>query len=58
MGIFDVSIWWLIFEIGAAIYCFTRAQELNRNKWGWGVFGFILPIVAVILIQFMKHKTY
>jgi hypothetical protein len=38
------------------IYCVNRARKLNRNIWGWGIFGFILPLVALIWIQFMKPR--
>jgi hypothetical protein len=44
----------LVGRIFGAIYCSKTAGELNRNKTGWGVFGFFLPIIAVIWIQFMK----
>lgn len=36
------------------IYCTNKAGELNRSKFGWGMFGFFLPLVALIWIQFMK----
>ena len=39
------------------IVCRNKAEELNRNKGGWGFFGFISPIVAMIWIQFMKPIT-
>ena len=46
-----------IFRIGVTIYCVNKAGNLNRSKWGWGLFGLFLPIVAVIWIQFMKSKN-
>jgi hypothetical protein len=45
-----------IVRIFITIYCVNKAGELNRSKGGWGVFGFFLPIVAIIWIQFMKPK--
>ena len=36
------------------VYCVNKAGELNRSKGGWGFFGFFLPIIALIVIQFMK----
>ena len=39
--------------IGAAV-CSNKAKELNRNTFGWGIFGFLLPIIAMIWVQFMK----
>lgn len=34
--------------------CVNKAKELNRNTIGWGFFGFISPILAMIWIHFMK----
>ena len=45
-----------ILRIIITIYCINRARKLNRNVWGWGIFGFFLPIVALIWIQFMKPR--
>jgi hypothetical protein len=41
-------------RIIGAIVCSSKASSLNRNAGGWGVFGFALPILAMIWIQFMK----
>ena len=37
-----------------AIVCINKANQLNRSTGGWGFFGFVLPITAMIWIQFMK----
>lgn len=39
-----------------AFYCGKRAKKLNRNEFGWFIFGFVLPIVALIIIHFMKPR--
>lgn len=44
----------LIVRILITIYCVNKAANLNRSQLGWGLFGFFIPIVAVIWIQFMK----
>ena len=44
----------LILRIVGAVVCSNKARELNRNTSGWGFFGFISPILAMIWIQFMK----
>jgi len=41
-------------RILGVIVCSNKAGELNRSKGGWGFFGFISPILAMIWIQFMK----
>ena len=44
----------LILRILVTIYCVNRARDLNRNKTGWGIFAFCIPILAIIWIQFIK----
>lgn len=44
-------------RIFGAWYCSDKAGKLNRNQGGWGFFGFISPILALIWIQFMKPKV-
>ncbi len=46
----------LVIRIIITVYCVNKAGDLNRSKGGWGIFGFLLPIVALIWIQFMKPK--
>lgn len=46
----------LIVRIGATIFCANRAGKLNRNQAGWGIFGFVIPIVAVIWILFLNEN--
>lgn len=43
-----------VLRIVGAIVCSNKAKELNRNTGGWGFFGFIMPIIAMIWIHFMK----
>lgn len=43
-----------ILRIVGVIVCVNKAKELNRSTGGWGIFGFIFPIIAMIWIQFMK----
>ena len=44
----------LVLRIVGAVVCSNKAKELNRSTGGWGFFGFISPILAMIWIQFMK----
>ncbi len=44
----------LIVRILISVYCVNKAGELNKDKTGWGFFGFLLPIIAIIWIQFVK----
>jgi len=44
----------LVVQIYIINYCVNKAQKLNRSKWGWGIFGFFLPVIAILVIQFAK----
>lgn len=35
-------------------YCTTKASQLNRNAFWWGIFAFFNPILAAIWISFKK----
>jgi len=41
-------------RIVGAVVCSNKAKTLNRSTGGWGFFGFVSPILAMIWIQFMK----
>ena len=41
-------------RIVGVVYCSNKAGDLNRSKGGWGFFGFMMPILAMIWISFMK----
>ena len=36
------------------IVCVNKARSLKRNALGWGAFGFLLPIVAMVAVYCMK----
>ena len=44
----------LIFRIIGVLVCVNRAKQLNRDPGGWGFFGFVLPIIAMIWIYCLK----
>lgn len=40
----------LLVRILAVLYCLNLAKGQNRDTFGWGVFGFILPSIALIIL--------
>ncbi len=44
----------ILLKIVGVIVCYGKAKALNRNKVGWGFFGFISPILAMIWVHCMK----
>tara|TARA_R110002050_G_scaffold204522_4_gene340185 strand:- start:112025 stop:112231 length:207 start_codon:yes stop_codon:yes gene_type:complete len=44
----------LILRVVGIIVCVNKAKDLNRSQGGWGFFGFVSPILAMIWIHFMK----
>ena len=49
-----VPILLIVLRIVGVIVCSNKAGELNRSKGGWGFFGFVSPIIAMIWINCMK----
>jgi hypothetical protein len=45
-----------LISIVVSIYCVKKAAKLNRSRFGWALFGFCLPLIAIIVIQFMKPR--
>ena len=46
-----------VLRIVGATVCSSKAKELNRNSGGWGFFGFISPIIAMIWVNCLKPIT-
>ena len=46
-----------IISIVSAIYCSNRAKYLNRNQFWWAVFGFLMPLFAIIWISIAKENN-
>jgi len=44
----------LVLRIVGTLVCINKATKLNRSTGGWGFFGFVSPILAIIWIHFMK----
>lgn len=44
----------LVIRVVGILVCVNKAKELNRSEGGWGFFGFVAPIIAMIWIHFMK----
>lgn len=47
----------LAIKVGATIWCVNKAKSLNRNPIGWGIFGFIAPLIGVIAVHSVKSKA-
>lgn len=37
-------------------YVISKAGSLNLNKWGWGIFSFFTPFIALLCIHFVSAK--
>lgn len=46
----------LLIRLVGVIVCVRKAKKLNRNLFGWGVFGLISPIIAMIWVHNIKPK--
>ena len=46
-----------IIKIGITIWAVYRAKELNRSRWGWGIFTFFLTLPAFIILLCLGKKN-
>ena len=46
----------IVLRVMAVIYCGNEAGLKNRDKTWWGVFGALLPLIAIIWIRSIKPK--
>lgn len=47
----------LLLKIVGIIVCVRKAKSLHRNQFGWGFFGFISPIIAMIWVYNIKSLS-
>jgi len=47
----------VILRILAATICAEKAKKQGRNNIGWFMFGFIVPLIALIWINLLKRKS-
>ena len=45
-----------LISIVVSIYCVRKAEKLNRSRFGWALFGFCLPLIAILVMQLMKPR--
>lgn len=48
---------YVVIRIIAAILCVSIANSLHRSQIFWGIFGFILPPIALIAVYFVEIKV-
>lgn len=48
---------YLVIRVISTILCISIAKELNRSTTGWGVLGFVLPPITLIIISQLGENT-
>jgi len=46
----------ILLRFVGTIVCATKAGELNRSGGGWGFFGFMMPVLAMIIVHCLKPQ--
>lgn len=49
-----ISTW--VVRIIVAIWLVNKAKLLNRSPLGWGLFGFFIPSISLIIFSFLDYK--
>ena len=44
----------LLIRIAIIVACVRKAKKLGRSQLTWGLLGLFIPLIAIIVIQFMK----
>ncbi len=57
-GVALLLIFQLVIRFIGAIVCYNKSKELQREPTGWVVFGFFIPIIAMIWIYCLKPKGF
>lgn len=47
-----------VLRVIVVVWCVKAARILNRNSFGWGVFAFFLPALALIIQGLLRRKLY
>jgi len=47
----------IILRLVGVIVCNEKAEKLNRSTVNWGIFGFFMPILAMIIISFLPANV-
>jgi hypothetical protein len=48
---------WLVIPIGVGLVCYQQADRKGRNAVGWGLLGFLIPIVGLIAVWRLKPAS-
>lgn len=49
------SLFWLLIPLALGAVCFKAAADKGRNRWVWGVVGFLMPLVALLFVLFLPR---
>ncbi|MFV9551433.1 hypothetical protein [Algibacter sp. PT7-4] len=52
-----VAIAQIVLRVVGVLVCVNKAKALNRSQSGWGFFGFVMPVIAIIWIHCLKPVT-
>ena len=46
---------WILLPLALGAVCFKAAADKGRNRWVWGVVGFLAPLVGLLFVLFLPR---
>ncbi len=52
-----ITLIFLIILVSCAVFCITTAQRKGRNPVGYGILGFLLPLIGIIVVLVISNRN-
>jgi len=46
---------WIFLPLALGAVCFRAAADKGRNRWVWGVVGFLAPLVGLLFVLLLPR---
>jgi high-affinity K+ transport system ATPase subunit B len=46
---------WIFVPLALGAVCFKAAADKGRNRWVWGIVGFIAPVVGLLFVLLLPR---
>jgi high-affinity K+ transport system ATPase subunit B len=46
---------WIFVPLALGAVCFKVAADKGRNRWVWGIVGFIAPVVGLLFVLLLPR---
>ena len=50
-----MDVLWILLPLALGAVCFKAAADKGRNRWVWGVVGFVAPLVGLLFVLLLPR---